>query len=165
MERPIGAFDQLAYVVDDLEATAMSWVARGAGPFFRYTPNVAYRGVAPRIAAEVATGWFQSIMIKLMVPVVDGFLPMNPGLHSLVTSVGDVEAACDFLAEQGQPTVLRAETADGLRFAFVDARSESGHFWELVEASAGLHAYYASLKAAAEGWEGSDPIRSVHISG
>lgn len=157
----IGTFDQLAYVVDDIDAAAMRWVARGAGPFFRYTPSVAYRGVAPRIAAQVATGWFQSVMIKLMVPVVDGFLPMSPGLHSLVTSVDDVEAACAGFAAQGQPTVLRAETTDGLHFAFVDARSESGHFWELVQATPTLQANYESLRAAAQGWDGSDPLRGV----
>jgi len=56
MALSLGRIDQLAYVVDDLEAAALQWAARGAGPFFRYTPCVAYVGPDPRIAAEVATG-------------------------------------------------------------------------------------------------------------
>lgn len=159
MDKLVGSFDQLAYVVDDIEAAAMGWAALGAGPFFRYTPSVTYRGEAPSIASEVATGCFQSIMIKLMVPIAGGFLPSEPGLHSLVTSVADVEAACAVLERQGHPTVLRAETSDGLQFAFVDARARSGHFWELVQATDGLLAYYASLREAARVWDGSRPVR------
>jgi len=99
-------------------------------------------------------------MIKLMVPVPGGFLPSENGLHSLVTTADDLDAACAACERQGLATALRAETTAGHRFAFVDAVADCGHHWEVIEASAALRAYYASLAAAADGWDGREPIRT-----
>ena len=60
---------------------------------------------------------------------------------------------------QGWPAVLLAATAGGQEFAFCDARSDLGHLVELYEPSARLLGFYEMVARAAQGWDGSDPVR------
>lgn len=150
---------QLAYVVDDIPSAVDRWVRRGAGPFFTNKRHVTYNGPDPLAPTQVAAGQLGPMMIKLMVPREGGFLPSSPGFHSVVSLVDDFDAACAAFEEQGHPIVVRAETSWGLHFAYADTRAELGHEWEIIQFEPGMVGYFDSIAAAAEGWDGSDPIR------
>lgn len=53
------------------------------------------------------------------------------------------------------------ETLAGTAFAFVDVVERYGHMIELFEPAPGLFGFYAMVAAAAVGWDGSDPIRTI----
>ncbi len=55
--------------------------------------------------------------------------------------------------------MVRAETSWGLHFAYADTTAELGHQWEIIEFQQGLADHFASIAAAAEGWDGRDRIR------
>lgn len=54
---------------------------------------------------------------------------------------------------------MRAATGGGTRFHFVDAVATHGHMFELYERTGHLAAFYAQVALAAQGWDGSDPVR------
>jgi hypothetical protein len=45
------------------------------------------------------------------------------------------------------------------RFHFLDAVATLGHMIELYEESDRIRAFYEHVRSAAEGWDGSDPVR------
>ena len=83
------------------------------------------------------------------------------GLHHVAFFVDDLEAAQAELADRGWPEAMRAETASGAVFVFHDATAELGHMIELYVGSPGLRGFYAMVAQAAQGWDGTDPVRTV----
>ena len=72
----------------------------------------------------------------------------------------DLDAAVQDLVAQGHELAMSARTASGLVFHFVDTRATLGHMVELYEPTPGLRAFYSMVRAAAEGWDGVDPVRT-----
>jgi catechol 2,3-dioxygenase-like lactoylglutathione lyase family enzyme len=91
----------------------------------------------------------------------DMFPRNGSGLHHLAFFVDNVDAAVDDLLTQGHELAMRARTASGLVFCFVDTRPTLGHMVELYEPTPGLRAFYSMVSAAAEGWDGDDPVRML----
>ena len=75
--------------------------------------------------------------------------------------VDDLTLAIDDFAAQGMPLVQLSETATGTRYAFDDARSTLGHMLELYEPTEQLTGFYKFVCEAAQGWDGSDVIRTI----
>ncbi len=83
------------------------------------------------------------------------------GLHHIALFVDDLGAALAEQAAAGNQTAQYAVTTTGTAFAFVDTTRSLGHMLELYEPSPGLSTFYAMVAAAAENWDGSDPIRTI----
>jgi hypothetical protein len=138
-------------------------VARGAGPFFLRTPaswtGTDREGREVRFTTGGALGQFGGLRISLRPKDERGVLPSTPGFYSVETVAEDYEAACAVFEAAGVKSVVMAQTAGGLRFAIFDTTAELGHLWGVFEAHPPLVALYREVAAAAEGWDGSDPIR------
>lgn len=162
---------QIAYAVPDVRAAAEEWVSRwGAGPFFvrDHIPvtEVVYRGQAGAFDHSSAYGQWGDVMVELVQDhgtgpsaVRDMYAPNESGLHHLAYFVDDLDATIARLAEVGYELAMSATSGGGVRFHFVDARSTHGHMLELYEPTARLRGFYAAVAAAADGWDGSDPLR------
>ncbi len=161
---------QIAYAVNDAAEAAAMWVKRfGAGPFFinEHIPvtDVVYRGKPGVFDHTSAYGQWGEIMVELVQDhgvgesaVRDMYAPGKTGLHHVAYIVEDLAATTQLLGEWGYPLAMAA-TAGTTRFHFVDARAHLGHFLELYEPSDGLLGFYAMVRDAAAGWDGSDPLR------
>jgi catechol 2,3-dioxygenase-like lactoylglutathione lyase family enzyme len=162
---------QIAYAVPDAVAAAHRWAAEfGAGPFFvrRHIPiaSVVHRGEVATFDHTSAYGQWGDVMVELVEDhtegpsVVNDLFPFGAwGLHHLAFFVPDVLAATASLNRRGWPTAMEAVTASGVRFHFIDSSATLGHMLELYERSEPLATFYERVAFAAEGWDGTDPVR------
>ena len=166
----IGAPVQIAYAVPDAEEHAARWVALGAGPFFvrRHicVADVFHRGKPAEFDHTSAYGQWGAVMVELVQDhgsgpnvIRDMYAPGESGLHHLAFFVDDLDAVTADLGRAGFPLAMRAATGGGTRFHFVDAVANHGHMFELYERTGHLAAFYAQVALAAQGWDGSDPVR------
>jgi hypothetical protein len=170
---PLGSPVQIAYAVPDVRAAARSWAAHfGAGPFFVREhielEDVMIRGRPDTFDHSSAYGQWGAVMVELIEdhgdgpsPVRDMFPRAGSGLHHLAYFVENIEAAAEDLLNQGNELAMSARTASGLVFYFVDTRPTLGHMVELYEPTPGLRAFYSMVRAAAEDWDGLDPVRTL----
>jgi catechol 2,3-dioxygenase-like lactoylglutathione lyase family enzyme len=164
---------QIAYAVPDAEAAARWWSDRlGVGPFLlrRHieVTDVVYRGSPATFDHTSAYGQWGPLMVELVQDhgpgpdaIRERFGPDQSGLHHLAFVVDDLDASLAALAALGWESAMSATTRGGVRFHFVDAVATHGHMLELYERSDRLAAFYAEVAAAADGWDGSDPVRVV----
>jgi catechol 2,3-dioxygenase-like lactoylglutathione lyase family enzyme len=167
---------QIAYFVPDLvEAVGAHSRSFGSGPFFvlnhvALTRNE-HRGVARPFDHSSAYGQWGSVMVELVVqhnadPSV--FHDMYPrgsgrfGIHHTALIVDDLAKAIDRFAAEGVALAQHATTATGTDFAFIDATARYGHMIELYEPTPTLTGFYAMVAAAAENWDGRDPLRHLN---
>ncbi|WP_324262045.1 VOC family protein [Altererythrobacter sp. H2] len=166
---------QLAYAVQDVEAAALAHHRRfGSGPFF-VLRHVAlarseHRGVERPFDHSSAYGQWGGVMVELVQQhnpdpsAVHDIYPHGSGqegLHHAALFVDNLEAAIAQFAGEGMPLAQLSVTATGTAFAFIDAREQMGHMLELYEPSDVLTGFYAMVAEAAQGWDGSDPVRAL----
>lgn len=164
---------QLCWVVPDLEAAIEGWVkSTGAGPFFVFGEfhfeDSIYRGKPEDVQpCRAAMGQLGDLQIELVVPSTDG-----PGLWTELAPRGKtvfhhVGLYCeDYDAERAAYLEGGAEMAFeglmmGAKTCYIDTVPTLGFMTELVTANPVAEMVFGQIRRAAEGWEGSDPIRSM----
>jgi hypothetical protein len=84
------------------------------------------------------------------------------GLHHVAFIVDDVPGTQAALTTRRWPEAMYAEVAGwGTAFNFHDATDELGHMVEVYAGSANLRGFYAMVADAAQGWDGTDPVRRL----
>lgn len=176
MTGPLGPPVQIAYAVPDVEVFARRWVeSTGAGPFFvrHHIPvtDVRYRGRPAEFDHSSAYGQWGDVMLELVrchTPgpnVVTDVIGDSPtGLHHLAFWVDDLDGATERLVDHGHEPALTARTGNGTEFRFVDASRHLGHMIELYVATDHVRRFYAMVADAAQGWDGTDPVRVLEPS-
>jgi hypothetical protein len=170
--RDLGAPHHFAYVVDDIEAT-VDRLARelGAGPFFlaKDVPlqNVLSRGEPAEFAHDSAFGATGGSAIELIQParltparLEKGFGGPRPRLQHIgyvvsAESVGDLRRELD---GRGVSEYLSSQLGD-LNSTLHNASALLGHDLEIHADCDALHEFFGMVRGAAEGWEGSEPLR------
>jgi methylmalonyl-CoA/ethylmalonyl-CoA epimerase len=163
-----------AYVVEDIEATVNRLVDQlGAGPFFLIEgvplENVLSRGEPAEFVHNSAFGSCGGGAIELIEAVslaperVDKrFSGRRPGIHHIgyavpPTEVADLRSSLD---ERGLPQYLSAQLGE-VDTTLHDASTTLGHDIEIHVDSEGLRDFFEMVKGAAQGWDGSEPLRPV----
>jgi methylmalonyl-CoA/ethylmalonyl-CoA epimerase len=161
-----------AYVVENIEATVERLAEQlGAGPFFLVEnvplENVTSRGEPAEFVHHSAFGACGGGPIELMeilrvVPErIEGrFSGARPGVHHVAwvvspASVADVRRE---LEDRGLPEYLSAQLGE-LDVTFHDASPLLGHDLEIHVDNQGLRGFFQMVREAAEGWDGSAPLR------
>lgn len=166
--RPQG-YVQAAYIVADVEQAALRWAGLGAGPFFlkpyKTQGQPTYLGQPANLDHISAFGQYGALMIELIQPLGEGptvySLPRGgEGLHHFAEICPDIEASIAAAEALGHPLLCRSGTVQ-TPAAFIDARADLGHLIELVQDSPQLRYLYDFVAKAAEGWDGTDPVRSL----
>jgi len=157
---------QVAYAVTDVAAAAARFAATtGAGPFFVLEHIELDRarvfGVDRAFDHSSAYAQWGGMMVELVEEHSRPAIVGPRGLHHVAFMVDDLVAAVEWCTASGWEEALFARTARGQEFAFCDARHELGHLVELYEPSARLLGFYAMVAAAADGWDGTDPVRTL----
>jgi hypothetical protein len=52
-------------------------------------------------------------------------------------------------------------TANGIRFAYLETDEIPGSMVELIESGPAINEFFALVRRAAQGWDGSDPVRRL----
>ena len=164
---------QMAYHVPDPEAAAERFARDfGWGPFF-LMEHIAlerslYRGTPAKFDHSSAYGQAGEVMIELITQhddtpstLRDMYAAHESGLHHVACFVPALAPALDDYRSRGIAIALDARTATGVDFAMVDLRTSLGHMLELYEPGPDLLRFYAYVRKAASGWDGSRPLRRL----
>jgi hypothetical protein len=167
---------QIAYFVPDAVAAARAHSALfGSGPYYvaEHIPLslCRYRGQAAELDHTSAYGQWGEVMIEFVQQNNAGpsvFRDMYPdggeGIHHVALIVDDLRASMAAFEAAGCEAGLYAEVGGpDTAFAMMDCRRTLGHFVELYEPSETLLGIYGMIRAAAQGWDGADPIRAFAI--
>jgi catechol 2,3-dioxygenase-like lactoylglutathione lyase family enzyme len=162
---------QIAYHVPNPEQAAGEYARKfGWGPFFLF-PHIPlsscrYRGAPAVFDHTSAYGQGGDVMIELITqhddtPSVlrDLYTRDDVGVHHVAHFVPNLRESLDTARAAGAAVALEACTATGTAFAMVDATRELGHMIEFYEPRGDLLKFYRFVKRAAEGWDGSEPLR------
>jgi hypothetical protein len=165
-------FMQVAFMVDDLEDAARSWVrTTGIGPFL-VVPHVVlaqydYHGQpASGLDFSVALAQSGGIQIELIQQHCDSpsayrdtVASGQQGFHHLAIYTAEYDRTRQHYIDQGFTAAV-----DGvfgrMRFSYIDTSKAIGCMVELVEEDPDQTAFFERVAAAAEGWDGvTDPVR------
>jgi Glyoxalase/Bleomycin resistance protein/Dioxygenase superfamily len=170
----LGEPHHYAYVVEDIEATVNRLVDQlGAGPFFLVErvplENVLSRGEPAEFVHNSAFGYSSGGAIELIETVSlaperveNGFSVPRPGIHHIAyavppTEVADLRRSLD---ERGLSQYLSAQLGE-VDMTLHDASAALGHDIEIHVDCEGLRDFFEMVSGAAEGWDGSEALRSV----
>ena len=164
---------QLAWVVPDLESAVARWVrTTGAGPFFLFDAlhfdDANYRGTPMDIApCRAAIGQYGEMQIELIQPT-----DTSPGIWGDVgqrdrTHFHHTGLYCsDYAGERAAYVGEGAEVAFeglmmGAKTCYIDTVPQLGFMTELITANPVADQVFAAFRAASQGWDGKDPIRTL----
>ena len=170
----LGEPHHCAYVVDDIEATVNRLVDQlGAGPFFLVEDvpleDVISRGQPAELVHDSAFGYcgggaIELIEVVSLAPerVERGFSGARPRIQHVgyvvpATEVADLRSSLD---ERGLTQYLSSQLGE-VETTLHDASATLGHDIEIHVDNQGLHDFFSMVSGAAEGWDGSKPLRPV----
>jgi Glyoxalase/Bleomycin resistance protein/Dioxygenase superfamily len=162
---------QIAFIVENLEEAALHWARTfGAGPFFllRELPVSNVRGPdgAPAVFEQgIAVGQWGPIMVELVeVRKVESepaaTIMSTPGFNHIAYFAADPEAESARLVNSGAPVLLTLDFG-GVPVHFHDGRATAGYVIEHYPYVDAIEQTYRMVAEAADGWDGTDPIRAL----
>lgn len=174
MSALFGKVCQNGYVVRDIAAAMKFWTeVLRVGPFF-YIPSVKvdwfkYRGADSPVEMSIALANSGDLQIELIQQRNDApsmyqeFLAAGrEGMQHMSYWTTDYQAlyerALSLRYRIGQEGQIGGEKG---RFAYFDTETHPGTVIEISDVSGPKGAFFALVKQAAVGWDGSDPIRTL----
>jgi methylmalonyl-CoA/ethylmalonyl-CoA epimerase len=169
----LGEIMQLAYVPADFDATLKFWIETvGAGPFFALDhvklDNVKYRGAPVQIDFSMVIGYWGDLQIELIRQHNDGPSIYKAwrddgveGLHHVCILVDDMAHARTVCAEAGATVAQEGLVPNGGEVIYVDTGGGPGTLVEILKPGPGSREFFAMMRDAARGWDGSDPLRRL----
>jgi hypothetical protein len=144
----------------------------GWGPFFLFNhiplSTCVYRGSPATFDHSSAYGQAGEMMIELITqhddsPSVlrDLYPGVGVGVHHMAHFVPNLAEALVQARSAGTEVAMDACTATGTRFAMLDTTRQLGHMIELYEGAGDLLKFYRFVRRAADGWDGSEPLRHL----
>ena len=171
MSRFLGQIRQLGYVVPDIEAAMAYWSKTlGVGPWF-YNPRVPivnYRydnqPYEPHNSVALAnSGYVQVELIQTRNDVPSMYRDFQQagriGLQHVAYWTEDYDADLQRLLAQGFKPKMSGEVGDRGRFIYFDTEYHPGTVIELSEVAGPKGRMFQQIREAADGWDGSDPVR------
>jgi Glyoxalase/Bleomycin resistance protein/Dioxygenase superfamily len=162
---------QVAYTVQDLERAALHWAtAYGAGPFFLFekapVTDVLDRDGNPGVVElGAAVGQWGPVQVELIRwdrvepgPVADALTA--PGFNHVAYFSTDPDAEADRLEAEGVPLLVSLKFGPAT-VRWHDGRGTTGSFVEHFPCDEAIEGLFRMVAEAAEGWDGSDPVRGA----
>ena len=166
----LGEVMQIAFVPEDFEGAMRFWTqVMGVGPFYVQPrlaiPTLRYKGEPTDAVFTVAIAYWGDIQIELIEQHNDA--PSlykewrdagREGVNHSCIVVADI-AEARRVAEEAGMTVVQEIPGDGWGVLYVDTGGGPGTLLEIIQPNEGMLGRFARIKAAAQDWDGSDPIR------
>jgi len=162
---------QMAYVVEDIEASMRRWIEQlHVGPWFllpHFTgEQPTYRGEPGGAEVALTMSYAGHMLIELIQlnddkPSVwrEGVERHGYGFHHFGVGTLDYDAELAQHLEQGHELAFECSVPTGGRVAYVDTTAELPGYVELIEMDADTDTAFTRFYAASLAWDGSDPIR------
>ena len=168
---PGPGFMQVCWLVPDLEAAIDTWATTaGVGPFFWFDgvpfEDGRHRGAPAEFPVSTAAiAYAGDVQIELVCQENDEpgiFRDIFPrghyGLHHLAVVCDDYEADRAAYVATGAEVAYEAQIGGRTRTCWVDTSPTLGFMVELLERSRARDMGFAAMRAAAESWDGHNPI-------
>jgi len=163
--------NHVGYVVDDLERGVERFVAAtGAGPFLAIEhmefDEVTYRGGPAAYDHSSAFGAWGDLLVEITQvfsaepPELEAALGGTRGIGHLGFLVDDPAAAAARLAAAGCEVFHTGRTGPASA-TWLTGGELYGHSIELLQRVPEIEGFYAQIRASAEGWDGTDPLRRI----
>jgi hypothetical protein len=166
-------FMQLCWVVPDIRAAMDNWTrTAGVGPFFFFEDvsfeDGRYRGRPAQMAKhQAAIAQAGDVQIELVCQTVDepsiwrDVVPAGQGgFHHMALYCEDYQAMRDAYTADGYEVAYEGLMM-GHRTCWIDTSRSLGFMVELVTKNPTADYVFGQIRAAAEGWDGQDPVRSL----
>ncbi|MCC4250178.1 MULTISPECIES: VOC family protein [Microbacterium] len=168
--QPADGLIQFAYVVADLEASVAEWTSiANVGPWFLRGPfwtNARYRGRPSSNHLYVGQAYSGNTMLELIQQLDDSpsvyrevVEQRGYGFHHTGIGTLDYEGQVARHESQGFETAYESTLPTGARLSYFDTGRPLGGMLEIVEITPAQEAVYSNVYRAAQGWDGSAPIR------
>ncbi len=172
--QPMGGIMQIAYIVPDVRQAIAHYAPRLAcGPWFvaeRFPLfDAQYRGEPTELDITLAIAFSGSMSFELIqqnnwnTPSVYTEVQAKRGwgFHHFAVSSPDFDADVARYRALGHDMALYGVAGVGARAAYMDTSDVLPGMIELIEMTDQTEAFFAMMKEAAAGWDGSDPIRML----
>jgi len=166
-------FMQMCWVVPDLSAAMASWTRQsGVGRFFHFTgvrhENPMYRGKPWQyVGFEAAIAQAGEVQIELVSHTAAGasiFRDLvndgSTGFHHMATYTEEFDADLEHYSRAGAGIAFSGLMM-GHRVYYLDTVATLGFMVELIEVNPVAAGIFAQIRAAAEDWDGSEPVRTL----
>lgn len=168
----LGTVFQIAFVPADFDAAVRFWTQTvGAGPFYLMehikADSCKYRGVPTSFDFSAAIGYWGDLQIELIQQhdatpsIYTSWLEAGQeGLHHVCMEVEDMDETRRVCAAAGATVMQEAQFGGGSsELIYVDTHGGPGTMVEFWKSSEAGRAFFASVRNAARGWDGSRPLR------
>ena len=163
-------FMQVCWLVPDLPAAIDTWASvAGVGPFFWFDgvpfDDGTHRGQPARFPpVTAAIAYSGDVQVELVcqdddTPGIfrDLYAPGQHGLHHLARICDDYVVERDAFVARGAEVAFEGEVG-GSRTSWVDTTATLGFMIELLEPSPTRDGWFATMRKAAQTWDGVEPI-------
>jgi hypothetical protein len=167
-----GPIRQNGYVVRDLGRTVDAWLDAGVGPWLclRHVTQTGsvYRGRPTEPVVSFAFANSGDLQIELIEQedespsIYREFLDAGrEGFHHLAWWAEDYAAVARAAAGAGWPVVHAGDTGGMAQFAYYDNGGATSTVVEVMELTTATRWLAATVRRAADTWDGSDPVRNL----
>jgi hypothetical protein len=166
-----GPIRQIGFVVTELDKALDSWVALGVGPWYVVRgqhQRAFYRGAPCDVTLTIAFANSGDMQIEVIQQenyspsIYTEFLSTKGDeFNQLAYWAADFDAAVQSVQDAGWPVVWSGGEGDGVRYAYVEPPGGPAAIIEIMELNEATTGLAEFVRAAADGWDGSDPIRSL----
>lgn len=166
-----GPIRQIGFVVTDIDTSLQSWVALGIGPWYviRGQRQMArYRGTPCAVTLTIAFANSGDMQIEVIQQENDTpsiyteFLEtQGEGFNQFAYWATDFESTLKSIVDAGWPVVWSGGDGDGVRYAYVEPPGGPAAIIEIMESNEATTGLADFVRAAADGWDGAEPIRSL----
>lgn len=165
----LGRIRQIGYVVRDFDQALASWLELGVGPWYvigARPQRTIYRGEPCELTLSVAFANSGDLQVEVIhqedetPSIFTEFLSSGrEGFHQLAWWTEEFDAALRTAEAAGWPVVWSGGEDEGTRFAYLEPAAGPATVVELMELTAATSGMAKLVRDAAQGWDGSDPIR------
>lgn len=166
-----GPVRQIGYVVRDFDRALASGLEVGVGPWYvmrGLTQRVLYRGEPCRVTLSLGLANTGDMQVEVIAQedatssIYTEFLASGrEGFHQFSWWVSDFDSAVGTAEAAGWPVVWSGGEAEGVRYAYVEPSGGLATVYEIMEDTDLASGFNKVIRDAADGWDGTDPIRIV----
>lgn len=172
--QPMGGVMQIAYIVPDIASAMEHYLPRlRCGPWFmiEHFPlqDATYRGHPTELDVTLAISFSGSMCFELIQQnnwetqsvYTEVQQKRGWGFHHFGVSSANFDADVANYQALGHEMALYGVAGVGARAAYMDTSDVLPGMIELIEMTDRVETFFTMMKNAAEGWDGTDPIRRL----
>ncbi len=166
----IGPVMQIAFVPEDFDAAIAHWTrVMGVGPFFLIEkiklPDSLYLGQPNECVFSIALAYWGDVQVELIRQENDApsiYLGAEgKGLHHSCILTDNIQEARVTAEAAGAKVLVEGQVDPDGAVLYVDTGGGPGSIVEILQPATGTLGLFEMMKAASQGWDGSEPVRRL----